>query len=233
MAKYQSLAALLKSQFPGLSQRKIAERLGVEHTSVARWFASRGGTPTMDSCLRIARACKIDPCEVFVLAGVNGPVFQDLYEFFQGRPSRLADLYADEPALASLADRSERLFRRGMQADIDAALLRLEMAWEVRRADFELVLREAGAKAGCLLVDHAGMRGDLFYQLNCRDSEIVRLSGLARGARLPRDWRLYVHDEYEIRLRLFLRKGARLSTAKINSTLHLWSFGFSRLLKTP
>jgi transcriptional regulator with XRE-family HTH domain len=221
------LAELIQDRFPGLSVRKIAAQLGVEHTSVARWLSgSAGPTPSMDSCLRIARACEADPAEVFQLAGPKAQGFAELYSFYRMSPSSAADFHAREPLLSDLVQRLEKLFRRGMAGPLQRALSQLESTWEMRRTDFEFILDDCQAAAGCLIVDHPGLNGDIFYQWNVTPSATEQL---CRGHK-PAGWIGFAEEYYGLRLRFYLKDARSPDPDGIQSTLKLWAFGMQRSL---
>ncbi|MEE8586310.1 MAG: hypothetical protein V3T83_15805 [Acidobacteriota bacterium] len=227
MGEYESLAELIQGRFPDLSVRKIAAQLGVEHTSVARWLSGRSGpTPSMDSCLRIARACGADPVEVFQLAGPKAQGFAELYEFYRLSPSSAADFHAREPLLGDLVQRLEKLFRRGMSGHLDQALSQLESTWEIRRTDFELILDDCRASAGCLIVDHPGLDGDVFYQWNVRPSAVEQLC----GGQKPPGWSGFAEEHFGLRLRFYLKDAREPDPDGIQATLKLWAFGMQRSL---
>lgn len=230
MGRYKSLAEMIQDRFPDLSVRKIAAQLGVEHTSVARWLADKGGPiPGMDSCLRIARACNVDPVEVFELAGAKGQNFAELYDFYRMNPSSAADFHSREPLLSQLVQRLEKLFRRGMAGQLDRALSQLELSWETRRTDFELILEDCGAAAGCLIVDHPGQAADVFYQWNVSASVMEQLC----GDQQPSGWDGFAVEYFGLRLRFYVKDARELDPDGIQSALKLWAFGMKRSLNPP
>ncbi|HSR67537.1 MAG TPA: helix-turn-helix transcriptional regulator [Acidobacteriota bacterium] len=227
MGDYKTVADLLRGTFPDLSQRKIADCLGVEHTSVARWFSAKnGGQPTMDSCLRIARACEVDPREVFRMAGVRAEGFEELFDFYQGRPPTFKDFFLGEPDLAALVERLERLFRRGMDKELASALESLEAKFELRRLDFEQTAQNSGAEGAVLVIDHRRMTGDIFYRWQCPEKLAERL---ADGEEIE-GWQNYVVESKSVRLRLYWLHPRSGSRDSIMTMLKIWSLGFAQLL---
>ena len=51
-----------------ITGRELAQKLGVDDSVVSRWRTGRG-TPSMDSCLKLAKVLNVDPLRLAVTAG--------------------------------------------------------------------------------------------------------------------------------------------------------------------
>lgn len=226
MSEYKSLAELIKLKFPGMSQRRIAALLGVDNTTVFRWMSNKDGQPTsMDKCLRLARACDVDPREVFELAG-RLDEFGPLLDFYGGRITTLQELFAGDPPKGSLLMRAERLMKRGWQGQLEAKLGELESFWEIHRQGFK-TLAEGRGDAAFLMLQHSRIGNDILYLWNCREEEAGEISATAGAP----EWKSFRHSGEGLNVVLYLRRASvGEESGEIEVMLASWWATFKSLL---
>ncbi|HSR52824.1 MAG TPA: helix-turn-helix transcriptional regulator [Acidobacteriota bacterium] len=222
--RFRNLRHLLKSKFPGLSQRKIALKLGVDNATVARWMSAREVQPTsMEKCLRIARACRVDPREIFAMVGLLDE-FGPLWDYYHGRIPTILEFYPSEPQRGQLMERADQLLRRGWERRFQAKLKELESYWEVNRGAFESLVQSLEVEAAFLLMKHPGSESDVLYRYKCTSQQARRA-----GSSDLSSWDHFEHEKGNLSLVLHLKSPAHLESTVIEVILAGWHASFRAL----
>jgi transcriptional regulator with XRE-family HTH domain len=81
------------------SQAQLARRVGVSSSTVTHWM--QGSVPDLHSCLKIAIAMKIDPVQIFQMAGHNdwAQVYQATLAF-----SQIGDVLGERQFILGIMD---------------------------------------------------------------------------------------------------------------------------------
>ncbi|HSR67128.1 MAG TPA: helix-turn-helix transcriptional regulator [Acidobacteriota bacterium] len=224
--RFRSLRQLLEAKFPGLSQRKIARKLGVDNATVARWMSAQQIQPTsMEKCLSIARVCGIDPREVFAVVGLLDE-FGPIWDYYQGRLPSIRSLYPGREASGRLMERADRLLRRGWKRRFRAKLEELESYWEVNRSAFESVADSLEAESAFLLLSHPGNEADVLYRFRCPEQE-AREALKSSGE----SWKRFEHGKSPLIIQLLLKKPAHLQPTVVEVILAGWYASFKALFE--
>ncbi len=184
------------------AQEHLARSLGLSASTISGW--KNGSIPDFESCLRIADYFKIDPVEVFQMAGK--PEYGDLYrKFFPDyEPTKLTerDLYP-EILHAEIHERVQGLLNKGLQDEVGSQIDILESS----HSDFRLreVVRLSEAKTGALCV----IDGEYWVQLESINMPSFQCTP-ALIQENPDDWEILTNteegDDYKIGLHLFLER---------------------------
>ncbi len=121
------LVDLLNQWFSNNSQDEFARAAGVTPSAVSRW-KNGVAPPTFENCLRIAKAMRVDPLDIF--AAAEKPEFTELYKHFlpdyapapAPAPLQASTCPDNNPDHISYHENLERILHDGGDAEILAAL---------------------------------------------------------------------------------------------------------------
>ena len=122
--KMDTLSEFLKNRLSDRGkQSSFSRRIGVSQATASRWV-SGDNVPDFESCLRIADYFKLDPLEVFEVAGKSE--YERLYKKFfpDYEPKQLdeSDIYKD-PKHAEIHSKIQQMLLRGMDERVEREFL--------------------------------------------------------------------------------------------------------------
>ena len=196
----------LHGALPPVSQKKAASEMGFTRPVLNR-LLSGGQDPTFAQIMKLAVYLDEHPARLFDQLGDD-------------ESAELCHTLIPEKGdggAYQLCRRVRKLAARGLAQDVDEALGRIELLWEVARQAFEDLVQEMGCESACLVADHL-VTDDVLYRWQCTEE---RASQLARD-RKAQGWRRFRHSSPEIELDLFVR-GGKPSRLQIKIGLSGWA----------